>query len=238
MHKPSITRTCPRCGVIFHPLPSQVLKGWGIYCSRACNQQPSVTRTCPQCGVIFHPRPCEVLRGRKRAATWCSRACCDLGRREPLESRFWRQVTKTDGCWEWTGPLGTRGDGKMWNHEGSIIMAHRFSWILHNGAIPPGTGVLHKCDNPPCVNPDHLYVGTHQDNANDKVARGRQARCGPGNPARGERNALAKLNEHSVREIRNLYKSGWSQQAIAERFGVVQTAISSIVRGKTWGHIN
>jgi hypothetical protein len=95
----------------------------------------------------------------------------------PLEERFWEKVAKGDGCWLWTASLGSTGYGQICvrDEKGQYrqTKAHRVSWILTNGPIPGGLQVLHKCDNPPCVNPDHLFLGTAIDNMRDMAAKGR-----------------------------------------------------------------
>lgn len=95
----------------------------------------------------------------------------------PIEERFWKKVSPepNTGCWLWTGATQRNGYGviKMDYPSKRNVAAHRFSWALVNGAIPDGMVVCHKCDNPPCVNPDHLYAGTLKDNARDMVERGR-----------------------------------------------------------------
>ena len=87
-------------------------------------------------------------------------------------SRFWANVQKTNGCWEWTGGKHAPGYGRLFVAT-KEMRAHRFSWLIHNGRIPDGLFVCHKCDNPNCVNPEHLFLGTHQDNMDDMVAKGR-----------------------------------------------------------------
>jgi hypothetical protein len=86
--------------------------------------------------------------------------------------RFWEKVDKSGDCWLWTGHRGCKGYGAAWA-EGRHQAAHRVSWELAFGAIPDGLHVLHHCDNPPCVNPDHLWLGTNSDNQRDCVAKGR-----------------------------------------------------------------
>ena len=89
-----------------------------------------------------------------------------------LKERFWEKVDKTGNCWIWTAACMTNGYGQIW--DGSKDRgAHRISWILHNGPIPNNLHVLHKCDNPPCVRPDHLFLGTPIDNMLDAKAKGR-----------------------------------------------------------------
>lgn len=90
---------------------------------------------------------------------------------KPVETRFWSRVNKTDKCWLWTVSNDTRY-GVM-SVKGVPTKAHRISWELHNGEIPEGMSVLHTCDNPPCVNPEHLWLGTYGDNIRDAVKKGR-----------------------------------------------------------------
>lgn len=89
----------------------------------------------------------------------------------PAEERFWKSVLKTDECWNWTA-WKYQGYG-YFNVNGKLMGTHRFSWILHNGAIPDALCVLYHCDNPSCVKPDHLFIGTKQDNTDDMIAKGR-----------------------------------------------------------------
>lgn len=90
-----------------------------------------------------------------------------------IEERFWTKVKKTDGCWEWQRCLiGSMGYGSFWDGERKWV-AHRYSYTLHNGPIPEGMCVCHTCDNPKCVNPAHLWIGTKADNNRDKIQKGR-----------------------------------------------------------------
>lgn len=89
-----------------------------------------------------------------------------------IEERFWAKATSGDGCWEWMGPRVGIGYGSFWAN-GKTVRAHRLAWELVNGPIPTGLSVLHRCDNPPCVRPDHLFIGTNADNSKDMVQKGR-----------------------------------------------------------------
>ncbi len=180
-------------------------------------------------------------------ATYCSRDCKNLGQTVPLVERFWRYVQKSDGCWEWTGYRGTGGYGQIGEGtgQGRNLTAHRVSWLLHFGSIPPGLFVCHHCDNPPCVRPDHLFLGTAQINVADRERKGRGAKGAglyalhPERRARGERVHLARLTEDQVREIRARYAAGGVKQSdLARAYNVSRGSIGPIVRGETWRHVS
>jgi hypothetical protein len=114
---------------------------------------------------------------------------------------------------------------------GGNIGVHRLSWILANGAIPDGMSVLHRCDNPPCVNPEHLFLGTQRDNNLDMRAKGREGRF----DRKGEANGHAKLTLSQAREIRARYASGGiSQEALGRNYGIPQAHVSRIVLNRAW----
>lgn len=145
--------------------------------------------------------------------------------------RFWDTVTKgeDDECWIWNGETGQHGHGRFW-----ILYrrypAHRFSFLLKHGKIDPKLLVMHECDNPPCVNPNHLFQGTHKDNTHDAMRKHRLAH--------GERHAMRKLTTEDVVLIRKEFASGRAWQALlARRFGVTDTAISYILKRKTWRRV-
>ena len=163
------------------------------------------------------------------------------------ESRnFWIKVDKggPNECWVWTASKKVKGYGQFGINRKNHF-AHRLSWEIHNGSIPPGMCVLHRCDNMSCVNPAHLFLGTKEDNVADMVAKGRQARgkrtgayTRPERIARGERVGTSKLSEQDVSRIRFLYTNGGvTQQELAQQFGVHQSNISVIVSGKNWKHL-
>lgn len=153
-------------------------------------------------------------------------------KRLSLEARFWKKVAKGSGdsCWNWTGSLVRRYGAFQVN--GCLRKAHRISWEIHFGKVPDGLWVLHKCDNPICVRPDHLFVGTNQDNVDDRQAKGRN------NPPKGEDHTHAKLTEKDVLEIRRLYANGGISYAkLAKRFGICPMQACDIVHRKGWKHI-
>lgn len=162
-----------------------------------------------------------------------------------------------DDCWTWMASRFSNGGGygqfSIGGAGGSAIGAHRYSWDLHFGPIPEGMLVCHHCDNPPCVNPAHLFLGTHVDNALDMVAKGRSpkwapgrvpisgdkhyARVDPSRMARGEASSQAKVTEADVREMRMLHASGSTYAALARKYGVTYQAIAYIVRREHWAHV-
>lgn len=122
------------------------------------------------CGNEFAARSGHLVRGEQQT--------CGRSHKAPAESRFWPKVDKSPGhgpqgeCWVWTASTNPDGYGNL-NH-GKENRAHRVSWKIHNGPIPPDLQVLHRCDNPPCVRPDHLWLGTHADNMRDMGIKGRR----------------------------------------------------------------
>ena len=159
--------------------------------------------------------------------------------------RFWLHVDKSGECWIWIGSIMNNGYGEIGishNKKHRNVSTHRFSWIISHGAIPDKKYICHTCDNKSCVNPDHLYVGTHSDNIRDAVIRNRIAsgkRQGaythPEKVRRGETHSLVKLTESQVIEIRN--SRNIKQRKLAIEYGVHFSTICDILRRKTWKHI-
>lgn len=137
------------------------------------------------------------------------------------------QITNGE-CNEFGGYRNANGYGEL-TYRGRLTLAHRASYERHNGPIPDGMIVCHRCDNPPCINPDHLYVGTHADNGQDKAERRRSTR--------GVRNAAAKLTDDDVLTIRRLRVDGWTYARLGDRFGVGKTTIGRVVRRAIWNHV-
>lgn len=149
-------------------------------------------------------------------------------RRNTIDSILERvDVGGANDCWEWQG-CRDRGYGRT--SIGNVSLhAHRVIFAHFNGPIPDGLIVRHRCDNPPCCNPAHLELGTHYDNAHDKIARGR-ARS-----VRGEGHPAARLTERDVRSIRSRLGAGETQSALAREFGITKVAVHAIHHRKTWG---
>jgi len=220
--------SCEQCRKQFTVKPSKATSA--RFCSWECKNThhgpPPIVKHCKQCDVAFTS---HVSKQKQ----FCSNACRHQALTIDSVSRFWSYVEKTTSCWLWKGPLNF-GYGRFNPTHSKAIAAHRFSYQLHYGPIPPEGCVLHNCpdgDNRACVNPAHLWLGTKPENNTDRHNKGRDAR--------GEHDGNAKLTEEAVRQIRSRYHSGvLSQQEIANDVGISQTTVSDIVRSKTWKHIN
>jgi hypothetical protein len=151
----------------------------------------------------------------------------------PDEERFWEKVDikGLDDCWEWKAGRFPEGYGQFYFDDTSKY-AHRVAWKFIYGDIPPGIKVLHHCDNPPCCNPIHLFLGTHTDNMRDKLNKHRE------NMPKGEKHGMAKLTEKDVKKIRELYQTGnYLQREIADIFNVSQALVSAIFFRRVWKHL-
>lgn len=166
--------------------------------------------------------------------------------------RFWKKVefNSSSGCWDWTAYINKWGYGTF-GFSGDTWLVHRVSWTEHNGPIPEGLLVCHHCDNPKCVRPDHLFLGTDKDNSDDKRKKGRWTSghrprgkdhwCAriPSSIPRGERNGHAKITDDDVRFIRKSFKRGVvTYKMLGEKFGMDYTNIRAIVKRRTWRHID
>lgn len=148
--------------------------------------------------------------------------------RSMTPEKFWKRVEKTDTCWLWRGPINSDGYGAV-GMNFKTIRAHRAAWIYTNGSIPDGLWVLHRCDTPLCVRPDHLFLGTAKDNADDRDSKG--------HGYSGSQHHLSKLDDDKIRQIRKLHSEGISQRVIAKKFGITQPNVGYITRGETWRHV-
>lgn len=192
----------------------------------------NIRRVCKHCGTEFFCLPYQVASGR---GLFCSKPCAYAGRsHRPIVERFWEHVTKTEGCWIWNGSShGFRPNLGTGGRNGKRVMAYRFSWELAHGPIPDGLKVCHNCpdgDNPRCVNPAHLFLGTQADNVADAANKGRIPK--------GERHHWAKMTDAIVRSIRERYAAGGiTQQQLANELCLSAVQVHYVVKGKTWRHV-
>lgn len=192
---------------------------------------------CPGCGSRFQVYPYKLKNGRN---PFCTRHCAAIHRKHrpyqtksPTE-RFWKYVTKSKDCWVWKGSIATNGYGLFHLTDNPLhyrtIFAHRFSYQHHFGPIPDGILVLHHCDNRPCVNPSHLFLGTHFDNAKDAASKNRHTH--------GAMVGTSKLTDLIVLQIRTLIDSKvYPRTQIANHFGVNRSTIDGIANHSLWKHL-
>lgn len=166
--------------------------------------------------------PCEIcntLCYKKYKQAFCSDKC-----------RFMSYVEKTDSCWLWRGGKNRRGYGKFGIGHKTII-ASRYSYEIYKGKITENMLICHTCDNPPCVNPDHLWQGTNSDNIRDSFKKCRSV------IRKGEENSNAKLTEKNVLEIRELFKNNHKVKDIACNYDITTNYCRAICMRTTWKHI-
>jgi hypothetical protein len=144
-------------------------------------------------------------------------------------SRFWSKIEITESCWKWTGYKNRHGYGGINKGNKKMILASRASWMLHNGPIPQGLDVCHHCDNPPCCNPDHLFIGTAQANMRDAASKGRLGRI----VYYGERSAHHKLNQYQVNYLREHWNTS-QHNTLATELGISYQQAWRIVRRLSW----
>jgi hypothetical protein len=190
------------------------------------------------------PLPARRDRSAPGRTLWYNGLAMIIG--ESVRRRFWKYVQKSPVCWTWVGTRRPDGYGVigLGAKELGLIRAHVLSWILHGG-VKPGRGrfVCHRCDNPPCVNPEHLFEGTSKDNYRDMRSKGRHSdpprQFGDDNyrrkfPPFGEKNPAAKLTWSKVTRLRELFAEGWRVPDLSRKFGVSRGAVHKIVKGQSW----
>jgi hypothetical protein len=223
MAKPIVLRVCRHCGKDFIPANSK-----STLCSHVCRdaaRRIDVKLTCAECGAEFTAKP-WMLRQKARTGQFCSRRC-SMQRRRVTAEDFWGRVRKTGGCWLWIAGKFASGYGSFRSQY-----AHRISYEMHFGPIPKGIEVCHNCpggDNPACVNPAHLFLGTHAENMADAAVKSRMPR--------GENRHNAKLTDELVRQIRAARATGRTYVQIANDLGVSRHNASLVSRGITWRHV-
>jgi len=189
------------------------------YCQCGCGMKTNIaTRTIKRLGYI-KGEPYPFVHGHKRKS---------------IEERFWEKVEvgSLDICWPWKASRNKWGYGRI-GYKGKLVTAPRLSYQLVFGDVPEGLCVCHSCDNPACVNPSHLYLGTFRDNNLDKMSKGRWR----GNHTRGENRPQSKITEDKVKEIRNLAKQGMSNRKIAPLYNISHSAVDSVINGRTWSYV-
>lgn len=237
------TLVCEVCGVSFRGYPGRK------HCSRRCYGDSKITRVgrlCVLCGKPYRARPDVLAQGMGR---YCSKSCSNRGRKQSLSERFAAIAALAErteqGCLLWPGTRDASNYGVINADDGRQLRVSRLSLEMRIGPLAPGQLALHRCDNPPCFEPTHLFTGTNADNMADRDAKGRQAkgdrsgaRMHPERVRRGEDHPRTRLTETDVRAIRAAYAAGGvSQKTIAGRYGITQGAVFQIVNRFTWRHV-
>lgn len=187
------------------------------------------SKECQVCGETFSGSFVHTTN-----AKYCSKKCFAKSYELAFPDRFWSKVRKgnsVDDCWEWMSKSVDQNGYGLIGKNGK--RAHRVSWELHNGQpVPNDMYVLHHCDNPPCTNPRHLFLGTPADNTHDMIAKGRNRTL------RGEDSPLSKLSKDQVIEIKRLlHAEKLTHKTLATRFGVGRANIGCIINGQTWKEV-
>lgn len=185
-----------------------------------------------ECGNKVIRMGSGVKRGRTKSCGCLQKERTSQSKKSwatPVQDRFFDKVKKTKKCWEWTAYKDKDGYGRI-----SSMRAHRVSYEIHKGRIPMGLLVCHTCDNPSCVNPEHLFLGTQKDNSDDMISKGRHS-FGY-NPKSGQDNGNSVLTEPEVRAI---FKEGKSNphKEIADKYNVNTETVRRICNGSTWKHL-
>ena len=200
----------------------------------------TIQRICAICGDNFLVSQYEIDKGRGK---YCSGKCRSIGNIRPVDERFWAKVDKSNngGCWIWIGgKLGRLKHGGFWDGK-QMTYAHRVSYEFVNGPIPEGKEIMHICDNPACVNPNHLMLGSHAENMLDAKTKGRTSGgfhfVHEENRSLGEKHGQSKLTDNDIREIRQKYDSGIKVNELARQYGMGHAQIGMIAHRRAWIHI-
>lgn len=184
---------------------------------------------CNNCNKEFFIVSSAAKKGKGR---FCSRQCNNFKNRslDAIKNLFWSNVLKTESCWIYNKKPNSRGYGNIGLGNSKQTSAHRFSYEIHFGSIPSLLFVCHTCDNRMCVNPEHLFLGTHQENVTDMVQKKRNVK--------GENHWSNRLTEKQVKEIKYMLKNNINYKIISNRYGVSHHTIFDIKRNKSWKHID
>lgn len=159
----------------------------------------------------------------------CLRSIHRKNYQSDMKAKLIGKIKKINGCWEWQGSRNKKGYGHL-SYKRKVELAHRISWLMFKGKIPNDMKVCHKCDNPPCINPSHLFLGSQKENVKDMFQKKRKIHEGINHPG-------AKLTNENIKEIRKLLREGKTQQYIADKYNISNGHVGSIKHRRTWKEI-
>lgn len=236
-----IARNCVVCNKKYL---AKAYKKKSKYCSVLCFRATwpeRIKKECYKCGHKFEE---ASNYGKKFKKSYCSNECRKTGQslndselNDRFHKRFLKQISKSrnpDNCWKWKGALDINGYGRF-SRGYKHIPAHRASWLILMGEISDGMNVLHKCDNPPCTNPSHLYLGTDKDNARDRVERNRYRKINK--KVRGTRNHRARITQMTAIKIKRRLAKNKTINEIAKELNVTRPTIENIKHKKSWAYL-
>jgi transposase len=204
------------------------------FCSDRCKElyTPPKQTICRTCGVILKRKN----RTKNTTYKYCSAECYKKRKKLSLNEQYEKHVIKREGdkCWGWKGCTNEFGYGLM-RHERKCMRAHRVSWEIHKGKIPNKLHVLHYCNNPICSNPNHLFVGTDQDNVDYCKASGRK--WSNPNPNKGEKHHNSKITDEKAKKVKLFLKQGNSPRDVATMLNVKIHTVYSIKYNVSWKHV-
>lgn len=212
---------------------------YGISHCIECSSEFKWRRSTTQKDAQFCSKKCWYKNNAKKLASFNDKRfqwehSTSQDKIDRIISRFNEKVVKKDGCWDWIGTKDKNGYPLLFSgssgYKFSEQRGNRISWLIHKGEVPKGMNVLHKCDNPVCCNPEHLFLGTPKANSEDRDRKGRSAY--------GEKSKTSKLTNDDVKKIKYLLSIGVTQKRIGKDFKVNYRTIGNIHRGITWKHID
>lgn len=193
---------------------------------------PKLTLVCPNCQKEFSRYSGSIFASPPCCSAKCSNKLSPKKKVTPVgKIKFWPRVNVSGpgDCWEWQSCKDSSGYGNL-RVEGKVIHAHRLAYIFKHGLIPLGLSVCHRCDNPPCCNPSHLFLGTQVDNNHDRDNKGRTSK--------GELSGKVKLKKQQVLEIVELFATGkYTRRELATKFNISRPTIYRITTKTTWRHL-
>lgn len=195
-----------------------------------CSRHEFIREAAAELGILPKQLIAIRMKIKKAGFTFPRMRNDQRARRNTVDDVFAFAKPVESGCWEWTKALSTKGYG-VFTIEDRWTLAHRAAFISRNGPIADEMLVLHRCDNPKCINPDHLFLGSHSDNMKDCISKGRRP------PKTGSRNKMSRFKEADIIEMRAMRSQGAMIKDIAKKFSTSKNHVSAILNRRSWSHV-